>query len=107
RQAGMGEQLSGGEVLRMAAFEDRPSDIRRKIGQPQDPREIGARHPLMLRKLHQMFTLALGELAVEQVRPRDQLYQLRIRSCRSPWRSGPVDQHFDTEARAPEQCRGR
>jgi hypothetical protein len=34
RQARMGEQLSGGEVLRMAAFEDRPSDVGREIGQP-------------------------------------------------------------------------
>ena len=33
-QARMVEQLSGGEVLRMAAFEDRPSDIGREIGQP-------------------------------------------------------------------------
>jgi hypothetical protein len=33
-QARMVEQLSGGEVLRMAAFEDRPSDVGREIGQP-------------------------------------------------------------------------
>src|SRR5439155_8909592 len=105
RQAGMGQQLSGGEVARMAAFEDRPRDIGRQEYQPQDPREIGARHPLILRKLHEMFALALGELAVEQVRPRDQLDQPRIRSCRSPWRSGLVDQHFDTEAHAPELYR--
>jgi hypothetical protein len=51
RQAGMGEQLSGGEVARMAAFEDCTSDVGREIGQPQNPGEVGARQFLTLRKL--------------------------------------------------------
>ena len=42
---------------------------------------------------------------IEQVRPDDQLDQPRIRSCRSSWRSGLVDQDFDTEADAPEVYR--
>jgi hypothetical protein len=60
RQAGMGEQLSGGEVLRVAAFKDRPRDVRREICQPQDPGEIGIRQPLTLRKVREILTAALA-----------------------------------------------
>src|SRR5260370_42709479 len=58
----MGEQILGGEVTRMTDFKDRPRDVGREKGQPQDTREIGARQPLTLRKLNEMFAAALGQL---------------------------------------------
>ena len=101
----MVEQLSGGEVLRMAAFEDRPSDVGREIDQPQDPREIGARQPLPSRKIGEMFVAALGQLVAEEVCSDDQLDQLRIGSRRPTRRNRPIDQHSDAETHAPERCR--
>src|SRR3954465_12420589 len=60
RQAGLGEQLLRGEVARMAAFEDRPDDVRGEKAQPQNPGEIGTHHPLTLRDIGEILTAALG-----------------------------------------------
>ena|SRR5580704_18820661 len=107
RQAGMGEELLSGEVARMAAFEDRPRDVGREKGQPQDPREIGSRQPFTLRDIGEIFAAALGQLVAEEVRPGNRLDQLAIRSCRPPWRSRLVDQHSDAETGTPELCLDR
>jgi hypothetical protein len=42
RQAGTSEQLLRGEVLRVAAFEDRACNVWGEIGQAQNPGEVGA-----------------------------------------------------------------
>ena len=51
RQAGMGEQLLRGKVARVAAFEDRPGNVRGEVAKPQHAGEVGARHPLALRDI--------------------------------------------------------
>src|SRR5258708_7147306 len=66
RQAGMGEQLLGGEIARMAAFEDRSDNVRGEIAQPQHPGEVGARQLLTLRNIGKILTAAVGQLVFEE-----------------------------------------
>ena len=61
RQAGMGEQLLRGKVARVAAFEDRPGNVRGEVAKPQHAGEVGARHPLALRDIGEIFAAALGQ----------------------------------------------
>lgn len=84
RQAGMREQLLGGELTRMAAFEDRPGGVGGKIAQPQHAGEVGACQLLALCKVGEIPITAAGQPALEEVRPGDQLDQFGIRFCRAP-----------------------
>ena len=67
-----------GKVARMAALDDRPSDVGSEIGQPQQTGKVGACQAGRLRNIGEAFAAALRQFVAEVVRPGNQLDQLWV-----------------------------
>ena len=69
RQTGVREELLCRQIARLPPLEDRLGDIRREIGEADEPCEIGPADPFPLRECGKGDAFALGECRVEAARP--------------------------------------
>ena len=77
----MRQQLVCGQIARLTAVEDGFGDVRGKIAEADEPREIGWAHPLPLGQCGKRHAIAVGECGIELARPDQQLDESRIGFC--------------------------
>src|SRR6516162_3208286 len=94
RQTGVRQQLVRSQIARLAPVEDGLRDVRGKIAEADEPREIGWAHTLALGQCGKRHTVAADECGVEPAGPDQQLDQPRVRFGGRK-RVGPVDRHLD------------
>lgn len=92
RRAGVGHQLVGIEIRRLAAMEDRLGDVGREEAEPQHPGEVGAAQAGLLGHFGYRATAAREDL-LQLMGPGDQLQQAGVHLGSRSLVHGP-DQEF-------------
>src|SRR5215813_715511 len=90
----MGQQLVCGQIARLAAVEDRLSDVRSEKAEANEPREIRRAYALPLGQCCIWHAVAVEECGMKSVRPDQQLNEPCI-SLRRRKRVRAVDPHRD------------
>src|SRR6516225_7287094 len=83
----MCQQLVCGQIMRLTAVEDGLGDVRGKIAEADEPREVGWAHALPLGQCGKRHAIAVEECGIELARPDQQLDESCIRFC---WANGSV-----------------
>ena len=79
RQTGVREELFGGQITRLAPFENGLSDVRGEIAEADDPSEIGSAHPFMQSKRGKGDAVALHQGRLEPARPEHRLIPVPLK----------------------------
>src|SRR6516165_6175418 len=78
RQTGVRQQLVRSQIARLAPVENGLGDVRSKIVEADEPREIGRAHALALGQCGKRHAVAVEECGIEPARPDHQFDQPRI-----------------------------